>query len=62
MHEDILKQVAQKIDRRNFLRGSGVTFAALVGMAAASPTVTIAESPAKEEDAAREPRRGDRVA
>ena len=31
MHEDVLKKLAQRVDRRSFLRGSGLAAAALVG-------------------------------
>src|SRR3954466_15631260 len=34
MHEDVLKKLEQRIDRRSFLRGSGLAAAVLVGTSA----------------------------
>lgn len=34
MHEDVLKKLEQRVDRRSFLRGSGLAAAAIVGAAA----------------------------
>ena len=43
MNDEILKRLEQKLDRRSFLRGSGLAAAALVGMAAAAPLVAFAQ-------------------
>ena len=50
MHDEILKRLEARLDRRSFLRGSSLTAAALVGMAAASPLVVFAQAPAKLQD------------
>jgi ribosomal protein S27AE len=44
MNKDILKKLEQKMDRRSFLRGSGLAAAALVGVAA-FPLVSAAQDP-----------------
>jgi len=43
MREEILKKLEQKLDRRSFLRGSGLAAAAIVGVAAASPLISFAQ-------------------
>jgi ribosomal protein S27AE len=43
MHEDILKKLEARLDRRGFLRGSALAAATLVGVAAASPLVAFAQ-------------------
>jgi ribosomal protein S27AE len=45
MNEEILKKLEARLDRRSFLRGSGLGIAALLGVAAASPLVVFAQSP-----------------
>ena len=50
MHDEILKRLEARLDRRSFLRGSSLTAAALVGMAAASPLVVFAQAPAQSQD------------
>jgi predicted RNA-binding Zn-ribbon protein involved in translation (DUF1610 family) len=45
MNDEILKKLEARLDRRSFLRGSGLTVAALLGVAAASPLVVFAQSP-----------------
>jgi hypothetical protein len=45
MHDEILKRLEARLDRRSFLRGSSLAAAALVGMAAASPLVVFAQAP-----------------
>ncbi len=50
MHDEILKRLEAKLDRRSFLRGSSLAAAALVGIAAASPLVVFAQAPAKPRD------------
>lgn len=46
MDEEILKKLETKLDRRSFLRGSGLLAAAVVGAAAAaSPIVAFAQQP-----------------
>jgi ribosomal protein S27AE len=44
MNEAILKKLEARLDRRAFLRGSALAAATLVGMAAASPIVTFAQT------------------
>lgn len=43
MNDEILKKLEAKLDRRSFLRGSGLGAAALLGVAAASPLVVFAQ-------------------
>ena len=45
MHEEILKRLEARLDRRSFLRGSSLGVAALLGVAAASPLVVFAQPP-----------------
>jgi hypothetical protein len=45
MNDEILKKLEARLDRRSFLRGSGLGAAALLGVAAASPLVVFAQSP-----------------
>jgi len=45
MNEEILKKLEARLDRRSFLRGSGLGVAALLGVAAASPLVVFAQEP-----------------
>lgn len=45
MHDDILRKLEARLDRRSFLRGYGVGVAALLGVAAASPLIVFAQSP-----------------
>jgi rubredoxin len=45
MNEAILKKLEARLDRRSFLRGSGLGVAALLGVAAASPLVVFAQEP-----------------
>jgi predicted RNA-binding Zn-ribbon protein involved in translation (DUF1610 family) len=45
MNDEILKKLEAKLDRRSFLRGSGLGVAALLGGAAASPLIVFAQSP-----------------
>ena len=45
MNDEILKKLEAKLDRRSFLRGSGLGMAALLGVAAASPLVVFAQEP-----------------
>ena len=45
MNDEILKKLEARLDRRSFLRGSGLGVAALLGVAAASPLVVFAQSP-----------------
>ena len=44
MHDEILRKLEAKLDRRSFLRGYGIGVAALLGVAAASPLVVFAQS------------------
>ena len=48
MNDEILKKLEAKLDRRSFLRGSGLGAAALLGVAAASPLVVFAQSPVQQ--------------
>lgn len=43
MHEDILKKLERGLNRRSFLRGSGLAAAGFLGVAAASPLVVFAQ-------------------
>jgi ribosomal protein S27AE len=45
MNDAILKKLEARLDRRSFLRGSGLGVAALLGVAAASPLVVFAQEP-----------------
>jgi hypothetical protein len=44
MNDEILKRLEARLDRRSFLRGSGLAAAALLGVAAASPLVVFAQT------------------
>ena len=44
MNDAILKRLEAKVDRRSFLRGSGLVAATLVGVAAASPLIAFAQA------------------
>src|SRR4051812_42189543 len=44
MNEAILRKLEARIDRRSFLRGSALAAATLVGLAAASPIITLAQT------------------
>jgi len=44
MHDEILRKLEARLDRRSFLRGYGIGVAALLGVAAASPLVVFAQS------------------
>ena len=62
MNDEILKKLEARLDRRSFLRGSGLGVAALLGVAAASPLVVFAQSPQdKASDEEEEPAGGDRI-
>jgi rubredoxin len=50
MNEEILKKLEARLDRRSFLRGSGLGVAALLGVAAASPLVVFAQEPQERAD------------
>ena len=50
MNEDILKKLERRLDRRSFLRGSGLAAAGFLGVAAASPLVVFAQSQDKQQD------------
>jgi predicted RNA-binding Zn-ribbon protein involved in translation (DUF1610 family) len=51
MNDAILKKLAARLDRRSFLRDSGLGMAALLGVAAASPLVVFAQSQDKPQTA-----------
>ena len=44
MNDEILKRLEARLDRRSFLRGSGLAAAAVLGAAAASPLVAFAQT------------------
>ena len=44
MNEAILEKLEARLDRRTFLRGSALAAAALLGVAAASPVITFAQT------------------
>jgi secreted PhoX family phosphatase len=44
MSEAILQKLEARLDRRTFLRGSALAAAALLGVAAASPVITFAQT------------------
>jgi hypothetical protein len=50
MNDEILKKLEARLDRRSFLRGSGLGVAALLGVAAASPLVIFAQEPQDRSD------------
>ena len=51
MREEILKKLGQKVDRRSFLRGSGLAAAAVIGVAAASSLTAFAQQqPPQQQD------------
>jgi hypothetical protein len=58
MHDEILKKLEARLDRRNFLRGSSLGIAALLGVAAASPLVVFAQAP-QQEKASRDQKKSD---
>jgi len=45
MHDEILRKLEARLDRRAFLRGSSLGVAALLGVAAASPLIVFAQAP-----------------
>jgi hypothetical protein len=57
MSEDILKKLEQRIDRRGFLRGSGLAAATLLGTAAL-PSLAAAQGQAPQEKPADKPAEG----
>jgi len=59
MHDEILKRLEARLDRRSFLRGSSLTAAALVGMAAASPLVVFAQAQEQPQDKKTDPENKD---
>jgi rubredoxin len=44
MNDEILKRLEARLDRRSFLRGSGLVAATLLGVAAASPLIAFAQA------------------
>ena len=53
MNDEILKKLEARLDRRSFLRGSGLGVAALLGVAAASPLIVFAQEPQDKKSADR---------
>ena len=49
MNEAILAKLEARLDRRTFLRGSALAAAALLGVAAASPVITFAQTQDKQQ-------------
>ena len=49
MNDEILKRLEARLDRRSFLRGSSLSAAALLGVAAASPLVVFAQEQDKRQ-------------
>ena len=47
MNDEIPKRLDARLDRRSFLRGSGLAAATLLGVAAASPLIAFAQAPDK---------------
>jgi ribosomal protein S27AE len=60
MHEEILKKLEARLDRRSFLRGSSLAAAALVGIAAASPLVVFAQQPQEKPKSDGDKKQGDK--
>ena len=50
MNDEILKKLERRLDRRSFLRGSGLAAAGFLGVAAASPLVVFAQAQDKQQD------------
>ena len=50
MNDEILKRLEARLDRRSFLRGSGLAAATLLGVAAASPLIAFAQTQDKSPD------------
>ena len=50
MNDDILKRLEGRLNRRSFLRGSGLAAAGFLGVAAASPFVVFAQQQDKPQD------------
>ena len=44
MNDEILKRLEARLDRRSFLRGSGLAAMTLLGVAAASPLIAFAQA------------------
>jgi len=59
MNPDILKKLEQRVDRRTFLRGSGIAAAAVIGVAA-FPLVSAAQ--AQNTDKSAEAKKDDKAA
>jgi ribosomal protein S27AE len=60
MNDEILKKLEARLDRRSFLRGSGLGVAALLGVAAASPLVVFAQEPQNKPAPSDKPRADDK--
>jgi predicted RNA-binding Zn-ribbon protein involved in translation (DUF1610 family) len=50
MNDEILKKLERRLDRRSFLRGSGLAAAGFLGVAAASTLVVFAQAQDKGQD------------
>jgi predicted RNA-binding Zn-ribbon protein involved in translation (DUF1610 family) len=50
MNDEILKKLERRLDRRSFLRGSGLAAAGFLGVAAASPLVLFAQAQDKQQN------------
>jgi ribosomal protein S27AE len=49
MNDEILKRLEARLDRRSFLRGSGLAAATLLGVATASPLIAFAQTQEKSQ-------------
>jgi hypothetical protein len=49
MNDEILRRLEARLDRRSFLRGSGLAAAAVLGAAAVSPLVAFAQTQEKSQ-------------
>jgi hypothetical protein len=62
MNEDILKKLEQRVNRRSFLRGSGLAAAAVLGLAALPGSAFAQQQPAQDEKKEDEKKDADQAA
>jgi cytoskeletal protein RodZ len=62
MNEDILKKLEQRVNRRSFLRGSGLAAAAVIGLAALPGSAFAQQQPAQDEKKEDEKKDADQAA
>jgi ribosomal protein S27AE len=60
MNDEILKKLESRLDRRSFLRGSGLAAAGFLGVAAASPLVVFAQPQDQQADDKKKKSDGDK--